>query len=337
MSAFVSRHRAILLAYLGMVVLLFLTSLFSPGFLAVSHLRTLSVLAAFIGIVALGQTFVIIGGGIDLSVPWVLNCAAILMTLLAKGQNQPLLYAIPLILAGGALAGAVSGAGIALFGVPPIIMTLAVNVILQGGILVYTGGTPQAVAPSLIQFLAVGRLGPIPVVAVIWVALALAASLLLSKTAFGRQLYAIGTSATVAEFSGVPIVRTTVLVYTLSGFTAALAGMLLTGYTAQAYLGMGDPYLFTSIAAVAIGGASILGGSGHYIGTIAGAFVLTILTGLLPALNLSNGALLIVYGAVILITVSLASEAFSDLAAAIRGVRGRGDTATTGPAKGETP
>ena len=95
--------------------------------------------------------------------------------------------------------------------------------------------------------------------------------------------------------------------------------MLLTGYTAQAYLGMGDPYLFTSIAAVAIGGASILGGSGHYVGTIAGAFVLTILTGLLPALNLSNGALLIVYGAVILITVSLASEAFTDLWAIVRG------------------
>jgi ribose transport system permease protein len=318
MTSFLARNRAILLAYLGMVVLLLLTSLFSPGFLAGSHLRTLSVLAAFIGIVALGQTFVIIGGGIDLSVPWVLNSAAILMTLLARGQNAPLLYAIPLILVAGALIGAVNGAGIALFGVPPIIMTLAVNVILQGGILVYTGGTPQAVAPGLIQFLAVGRLGPLPVVAILWAGLALVASLLLSKTAFGRQLYAVGTSATVAEFSGVPIVRTTMLAYTLSGFTAALAGMLLTGYTAQAYLGMGDPYLFTSIAAVAIGGASILGGGGHYIGTIAGAFVLTILTGLLPALNLSNGALLIVYGAVILVTVSLASEAFSDLAAALR-------------------
>jgi len=241
------------------------------------------------------------------------------MTLIAKGQNGPLLEAIPLILAAGAAVGALNGAGIALFGVPPIIMTLAVNVILQGAILVYTGGTPQAVAPPLIQFLAVGRIGPLPVVAILWIALAAAASFLLSRTSFGRRLYAVGSSATVAEFSGVPIVRTTVLAYTLSGFTAALAGMLLTGYTAQAYLGMGDPYLFTSIAAVAIGGASILGGSGHYIGTIAGAFVLTILTGLLPALNLSNGALLIVYGVVILITVSLASEAFSDLAAAIRG------------------
>jgi ribose transport system permease protein len=318
-----SRHRAIILAYLGMIVLLLLTSLFSPGFLGGAHLRTLSVLAAFIGIVALGQTFVIIGGGIDLSVPWVLNCAAILMTLLAGGRNAPLLHAIPLILAAGALVGAVNGTGIAVFGVPPIIMTLAVNVILQGGILVYTGGSPPPVAPSLIQFLATGRVGEIPIVAIIWAILALAASVLLSKTAFGRQLYAIGTSAAVAEFSGVPIVRTTILVYTLSGFTAALAGMLLTGYTAQAYLGMGDPYLFTSIAAVAIGGASILGGSGHYVGTIAGAFVLTILTGLLPALNLSNGALLIVYGAVILITVSLASEAFSGLAATLRAAAGR--------------
>jgi ribose transport system permease protein len=165
------------------------------------------------------------------------------------------------------------------------------------------------------------------VIAIVWGVLALCASFLLSKTAFGRHLYAMGTSPTVAQFSGVPIVRTTLITYILSGFTAALAGMLLTGYTAQAYLGMGDPYLFTSIAAVAVGGASILGGSGHYVGTIAGAFVLTILAGLLPALNLSSGALLMVYGAVILITVSLASEAFADLAAQIRmNVRGGNTT-----------
>ena len=149
------------------------------------------------------------------------------------------------------------------------------------------------------------------------------AAFLLSKTAFGRHLYALGTSASVAEFSGVPTLRTTVAAYTISGFTASLTGILLTGYTGQAYLGMGDPYLFTSIAAVAIGGASILGGSGHYVGTIAGAFVLTILTGLLPALNLSNGALLIVYGLVILITVSLASEAFPAAGEWLRARRGR--------------
>jgi ribose transport system permease protein len=317
MIATLARHRAILLAYVGMVVLLAITSFFSEGFLAASHLRTMAVLAAFIGIVALGQTFVIIGGGIDLSVPWVLNCAAVLVTLMANGTDGPLAYAMPIALAGGALIGAINGFGIAMFGVPPIIMTLAINVILQGGILVYTGGAPTATAPPLIQYLAVGRVGPVPVIVILWGVLAIVATVLLSKSAFGRHLYAQGTSATVAEYSGVPILRTTVLAYTLSGFTAALAGILLTGYTAQAYLGMGDPYLFTSIAAVAIGGASILGGSGHYIGTIAGALVLTILTGLLPALNLSNGALLVVYGIVILVTVSLGSEALSDLFATV--------------------
>jgi ribose transport system permease protein len=313
--AIILRHRAIFLAYLGMIALLLLTSLFSPGFLSAGHLRSIAVLAAFVGIVGIGQTFVIIGGGIDLSVPWVLNCAAVLVTLLSKGQDGPLVWAIPLLLAAGAIVGTINGLGIQLFGIPPIIMTLAVNVILQGGILVYTGGAPPGMAPGLIQYLAVGRIASVPVVLLIWAALAAIAAVLLSKTAFGRYLYALGTSASVAEFSGVPTLLTSVLAYTVSGFTAALAGILLTGYSGQAYLGMGDPYLFTSIAAVAIGGASILGGSGHYVGTIAGAFVLTILTGLLPALNLSNGALLIVYGLVILVTVSLASEAFPAAAA----------------------
>ena len=319
------RHRTILLAYAGMLVLLLLTSLVSPGFLSASHLRSLTVLAAFTGIVALGQTLVIIGGGIDLSVPWVLNSAAVLVTLMAGGKNGPLLYAVPLVLAGGALVGALNGVGIALLGVPPIIMTLGVNVILQGAILVYTGGAPTATTPPAIQALAVGHLGPVPTILIIWAVLAALVSVLLSRTAFGRYLYAIGTSVTVADYSGVPTLRTVVITYMLSGITAALAGMLLTGYTAQAYLGMGDPYLFTSIAAVAIGGAAITGGTGHYVGTIAGALVLTILTGLLPALNLSNGALLVVYGLVILVTVSLGSDVLAELAGRV-GRRQAGST-----------
>ena len=313
MKAFLIHNRLIVLAYIAMVALLLITALFSPGFLSESNLRSTVVLAAFVGIVALGQTFVIIGGGIDLSLPWVLNCAAVLMTLMAGSQDLPLLWIIPLILVAGAAIGLINGVGVALFGVPPIIMTLASNVILQGLILVYTGGSPTPSAPPLIQFLAVGRFGPIPVIACIWAALAVIAWVLLSKATFGRHLYALGTSAKVAEFSGIPTTRTTMLTYTISGVTAALGGMLLTGYSGEAYLGMGDPYLFTSIAAVAIGGASILGGSGHYIGTIAGALVLTILTGLLPALNLSSGALLVVYGVVILLTVAVGSETLAGL------------------------
>jgi ribose transport system permease protein len=313
MTGFLARNRLILLAWAGMIVLLLVTALFSPGFLSGSNLRSTLVLAAFVGIVALGQTFVIIGGGIDLSVPWVLNSAAILMTLLCAGRDLPLLWVGPLMLAAGAGIGLLNGLGVALVGVPPIIMTLAANVILQGLILVQTGGSPTPSAPGIVKFLAVGRLGPVPVIALIWAALTLVATVLLSRAAFGRHLYALGTSRTVATFSGVPTARTIVATYMISGATAALAGMLLTGYSGQAYLGMGDTYLFTSIAAVAIGGASILGGSGHYLGTVAGALVLTILAGLLPALNLSSGALLIVYGAIILLTVSISSETWASL------------------------
>ena len=319
MSGFLGRNRLIFLAYVSMVVLLLVTALFSPGFLSISSLRSTFVLAAFVGIVALGQTVVIIGGGIDLSIPWTLNSAAIIMALLCGGQDMPLVWVMPLLLVGGGLVGLINGVGAGHFSVPPIIMTLATNVILQGLILVLTGGSPTPSAPAIIQFLSVGRIGGFPVIALIWIVLTAAVTLLMSKAAFGRHLYALGTSATVAEFSGVPTVRTTIITYVISGITASFAGMLLTGYSGQAYLGMGDAYLFTSIAAVAIGGASVLGGSGHYLGTVAGAMVLTILAGLLPALNLSSGALLIVYGAVILVTVSIGSEAFIGIGRIIRG------------------
>lgn len=325
MSAFLARNRLIVLAYVGMLVLLAVTTFFSPGFLSESNLRSSLVLAAFIGIVALGQTFVIIGGGIDLSVPWVLNCAAILMAIFCGGQDLPLVWVGPLLLAAGAAIGLINGVGVALFGVPAIIMTLATNVILQGLIVIYTGGLPTPQAPEMIRYLSVGRIGPVPVIGILWAVLAIVASLLLSKTAFGRYVYAVGSSATVAAFSGVPAARTTIVTYMLSGTTAALAGMLLTGYSGQAYLGMGDPYLFTSIAAVAIGGASILGGSGHYLGTIAGALVLTVLAGLLPALGLSTGALMVVYGVVILVTVTIGSDAFAGLLGALMPGRRAGE------------
>jgi ribose transport system permease protein len=250
---------------------------------------------------------VIIGGGIDLSVPWLLNCAAVMTTAITKSHDGVLLWAVPLILASGAGVGAVNGAGIALLRVPPIVMTLATNVVLLGLLFIATKGFPPPPAPKALQYIANGRIGPIPVMALVWTALTAIVLVVERMTAFGRYLYATGSNRTVAVLSGVPVVRTTITAYAISGVTAALAGILLTGYAKQSYLGMGNPYLFTSIASVAIGGASILGGSGTYLGTIAGAFVLTILTGLLPIFRLDSGALEVIYGVVILVTVSLAA------------------------------
>ena len=300
-------NRSIVFAYFGAALLFVGTSAFSTGFASANHVRILLIQASFIGIVALGQTFVILGGGIDLSIPWTLNGAAILVTLFADGKDGPLVWAIPLVLAMGALVGVINGVGIALLGVSPIIMTLGMNVILSGALLLYTNGSPTASAPRAIQSLATGRIGPIPADTVLWLALAALATLVLTWTAFGRHLYALGTNRTVAQFSGIATSRVTVITYVVSGTSAALAGIVLTGYVGQAYLGMGDAYLFSSVAAVAIGGASILGGSGHYLGTVAGALILTVLAGVLPILNLDPAALQIIYGIVILVTVAAAT------------------------------
>jgi ribose transport system permease protein len=303
----------ILLSYFAALLLFVAVSLYSPGFANPAHVATLVTLAAFIGIVAIGQTVVIIGGGIDLSVPWVMNSAAILVTALAHGQNLPLIWIVPLILAMGCAIGAVNGAGIALLRVPPIVMTMSVNVVTQGLLLIITRGFPPPLAPKALTLIAAGKLGPVPYIFFVWVALAAIIVVMERRTVFGRYLYALGSNRTVATLSGVPVARTTITAYAISGTTAALAGILLCGYSRQAYLGMGDPYLFTSIAAVAIGGVSILGGTGSYLGTIAGALILTILNGVLPIFRLDAGALRIIYGAVILVTVFLAAPSLQSL------------------------
>lgn len=218
-----------------------------------------------------------------------------------------------MILLIGMAVGVVNGIGIALLRVPPIVMTMSVNVITQGLLLIITRGFPPPLAPPALTFLAAGKVGPVPVILFLWVLLAALVVLVERRTAFGRYIYALGSNRTVAMLSGVPVARTTITAYAVSGTTAALAGILLCGYSRQAYLGMGDPYLFTSIAAVAIGGASILGGTGSYLGTIAGALVLTVLNGLLPIFRLDAGALKIIYGVVILLAVFIAAPALRDL------------------------
>jgi len=314
MMRFLRSPSPVLLAYGAALLLFVLVSLYSPGFAQPSNIATLVTLASFIGIVAIGQTVVIVGGGIDLSVPWILNSSAILVTALAQGQNWPLIWIVPLILLLGCTIGVINGIGVALLRVPPIVMTMSVNVIAQGLLLIVTRGFPPPLAPPALTFAAAGRiLQYVPVIFLVWVALAAIVVFVERRTSFSRHLYALGSSRAVATLSGVPVTRTIITTYAISGLTAALAGILLTGYSRQAYLGMGDPYLFTSIAAVAIGGASILGGGGSYLGTIAGALVLTILNGVLPIFRLEAGALRIIYGVVILLAVLMAAPSLREM------------------------
>jgi ribose transport system permease protein len=302
-----SRNQSIFIAYGLAVVLWGITSALASGFATWGHTKTLLTEACFVGVVGAGQTFVIITGGVDLSAPWMLNSVATLVTVWTHGQDGSLVWVVPVLLVGAAGVGLINGLGITMLGVQPIIMTLGINGVLEGGLLLITSGGQSPNVPHTLAFISTQTAAGIPIVVLVWVAIAFVAWLLLAKMPFGRKLYAIGTNVTVARLSGVRTNRVTITAYVISAVCSAIAGLLLVGYVGQAYLGMGDSYLFTSVAAVIIGGASILGGSGNYFGTIAGALILTVLTALLPILNLNPAALQVVYGGVILVTVLLAS------------------------------
>lgn len=302
----ISRNRVIVATYLIAAAMFIVTSLLTTGFASASNIRYLLISASFVGIVGLGQTFVILGGGIDLSIPYTLNAVALLTAVWAAGSDSALLWVIPAVLGIAAVIGLANGIGVAVFGVPPIIMTLGMNVIVEGGLLVYLATISPGPAPHLIGDLTNGRVGPFPGAAFVWLGAIIVATLALSLTVFGRRLYAIGTSRRVSELSGVNVTPVIVATYVVSALAAGVAGLLLTGFTRQAYLGMGDQYLFASVAAVAVGGAPLIGGSGNYLGTVGGALILTLLAGLLPVFNLAHGWEQIIYGMTILITVALA-------------------------------
>jgi ribose transport system permease protein len=297
-------QRRIVYAWCAAVLLFVVGAIVRPGFASFESVQAVLVVACFVGLVAAGQSFVILIGGIDLSVPWILNGAAILLVTSSLGQNGRAAMAIALTLGMGALAGLCNGVGVALFGVPAVVMTLAMNGIMEGLTLGLSGGMTcescASYAPPVVQAAVHGHFLGIPAALYLWLAVAVAVSVVLSLTRFGRSTYAIGNNARASYLAGVRVTATTVALYALSGLFSALAGIMLVGFGGQAALGMGDPYLFQSIAAVVIGGMYILGGRGHYIGSVAGAITLTALISVLMAMNMPEYGRSIIYGVIIL-------------------------------------
>ncbi|MBA3469481.1 MAG: ABC transporter permease [Herpetosiphonaceae bacterium] len=274
-----------------------------PGFanytLALNILR----LAAFLAIVAAGQTLVVISGGegIDLSVGAVVTLGAILVFRIANGSNALLLPALALALLVGALIGAINGVGITLLRVPPLVMTLGMTGVVGGLILVITQGRlVGAPAPALNALVSRPLVFGIPGVVLLWLVLGGLMWVLLERTVYGKQLFAIGMNRTTARLSGVRVPLVVIATYALSSMLAALGGVVLLGYTQNVFLNLGAPYTLPSIAAVVVGGTLIAGGMGSYWGTMAGALVLTILTSLLTALTLPESARQIIYGLTLL-------------------------------------
>lgn len=293
--------RSILPAYVGFVIVLVVSQTLFGGTLgSPGYYNSLMVLSSFLAILALGQGAVILTGGLDLSVPWTIGFVGILTSALIHGAGPVAAWVIPLGLLIGVALGAINGIGVVLLGLPPIVMTLAMNGILQGAALLYCNGTPAGYSSPEQRWFMTGHLaGLTPVVWFLFLFIA-AATLLLGRTVFGRCIYAVGNSPLVARLSAVRVGATLIGVYALSGFCSALAGILLSGFSGQASLGMGDEYMLPSIAVVVVGGTVITGGQGHYLGMLGGVLLLTALSTLLAGTTLPDAVRNIIFGLVVL-------------------------------------
>jgi ribose transport system permease protein len=293
---------------------LFLLSGFLPnGFgsnpeVAVPQALTIIRIAVFLGIIAAGQTLVIIGGGegIDLSIGAIVTLTAIITYSIVNGKNENVLPALFAVLVVGAAIGFLNGAGITFLKISPLVMTLGMAGLVSGMILVITqGNVSGSVAPAMTQLIARPVFLGIPGAIVIWIVFGLLMWLLLERTAFGKNLFAIGTNRVTARLSGVNVTRMVLSTYALAGLLAGLGGFLVVGNTGVVHIRIGDPFLFPSIAAVAVGGTLLSGGKGSYWGTMAGALVLTLITSLLTTMQMPESVRRMVLGAMLLLMVSI--------------------------------
>jgi ribose transport system permease protein len=287
----------------ALALLLYVVTCFvSRGFFTVGHTQALVAQASVLGMLGLGEMFVLIVGGIDLSVPWTMTMAAIVTNSLAPSMG--LVGAILASLGISVGVGALNGIGVSVLGMSPIVITLAMNGIEQGAVSSWVGGSGFINTPGSLSNFASGTTIGVPNVVWIWLAMGALAVAVLRCTVFGRALYATGSSQRVAWLSGIRCQVILTSSYVISALIAGITGVLLAGTLSQTYLGMGDTYLFPAIAAVVLGGVAITGGAGGYIGPLGGALAITALNFLLSALGMSGQEQEVAFGCVLLLAVA---------------------------------
>ncbi|NPV53436.1 MAG: ABC transporter permease [Firmicutes bacterium] len=302
--------RAVLLSRLSIsilaILLLFvLGEVILPGFMSFSHVMSILRLSVFLGIVTLGQTLVVISGeeGIDLSVGSVVSLGVVISAYLLNGQDINIPKALIFVPAVGLGIGLLSGLAISYIQIPPIIMTLAMASVVEGTSLIITRGFPTGSAPRFLEIIGSGKVLNVPYLILLWVLAILSMTFVLAKTRWGSILYGVGSNSLTAELSGVMVRRFRVFVYGACGAIACAAGLLVLSYTGTPYLNLGATYTMPSIAAVAIGGISLAGGSGNYIGAVTGCIILTTLNSILVALRTTEAVRQITFGLLLLILI----------------------------------
>lgn len=292
---------SILPVYLCLLFLWASVSLCIRGFATSARIVDIFHTASFLGIVAVGQTMVILTGGIDISVSGVITLAtAIVASALSKGVSSA--WAILLTIVVCSLVGMFNAAGIFYLHIPPMLMTMATLSLIEGSLLLVTQGRLPSANCELITKLGKEKLAcGVPYSVLIWAILTFLLFLLLNKNKFGRKVYGIGINERVAYLSGVQTRMISLVAYMLSAAFAGLAGILYLGYIGNSYITIGNPFQMDSITATLLGGTAIVGGRGNCLGTVAGVLIIVLLRDTLNVLNMPQALRDVSMGALIII------------------------------------
>ncbi|MGR3197920.1 MAG: ABC transporter permease [Paracoccus sp. (in: a-proteobacteria)] len=310
-------------AFFALIAIIAVFSFLSPNYFTVGNFLIMSSQVAIFGILSVGMLLVILNGGIDLSVGSILALAGVCAGAMMQGVEiealgvilyPPVWAVVVLTLCVGAAVGAVNGILVAFFKVPPFVATLGVMYVARGVALLMTNGLTynnlrgsEGLGNTGFNWLGFYRLGGVPISVIVLAVIAIAAGLMLQRSAFGRWLYASGGNERAAELSGVPVKRVQITVYVVSGMLAAVAGLVLASQLTSAGPTAGTTYELTAIAAVVIGGAALTGGRGNVRGTMLGAFVIGFLSAGLVIIGVSSYWQTVFTGAVIVLAVLMNS------------------------------
>lgn len=298
-------QRKIIIIYGILLMILVVASVLSPTFRSFENISNILVQAVALGIVSSGQTFVILSSGIDLSVGSVMSLAGALASVTMQDSSLAILLGVMLGLGMGAGIGFANGISIAKLKIDPFIVTLATMSIAQG-VALYYRPYPGGYIPRSYALWLTGNLGPLPVPGVLLASVCVLGFVLLHKRAFGRYVYALGNNEEVARLSGINVTGVKVFIYMISGVMSAVAGLFFAARMRSSDPLVGAPFTLDSIAAVVIGGSSF-DGRGSIIGTIAGVFIITILSNILNLLNVSPLYQYIFKGLILIIAVAVYS------------------------------
>ncbi|GIO12582.1 ribose ABC transporter permease [Cohnella xylanilytica] len=300
-----------LLAFASLILLIVVFSLSSANFFKFDNIVGILLATAVTGILALGSTFVIITGGIDLAVGTVMTFCSVIAGVIITYGGAPIPFGIAGAIGAGALCGAASGFAVSRMKIPPFIATLAVMMITKGLSLVISGTKPVYFVdtPAFAQIAmgtAVEKLVPglaIPNAVFIFFGMAILASLLLSKTIVGRYNFALGSNEEATRLSGVNVRFWKIVIYTITGVFSGVAGILMASRLNSAQPALGQGYELEAIAAVVIGGTSLSGGKGSILGTVIGALIMSVLTNGLRILSVPQEWQTVIIGGVVVLAV----------------------------------